>query len=220
MYSRLNDYFQQQKGVDFMEKTIDARGQACPRPLVMARDALKTLSSEDQLHVLVNDPVSAQNLEKMADQMNLPSKKVQQGTDYIVSMFVKKSFMVPQQEEIKCDLPVDVDRSFVVAVGSNIMGKGDEKLGAILIKGFIYSLTCLEKLPKSVIFYNSGVKLLAKGSESLADIKRLADAGVEILACGTCVEYYGLKKELGAGSIINMLEVVERQVRAAKVIRP
>lgn len=203
-----------------MEKTIDARGQACPKPLVMARDALKTMTSEDQLHVLVNDPVSAQNLEKMADQMNLPTKKVQQGTDYIVSMFMKKSFVMPQQEEVACDVPVDMDSSLVVAIGSNLMGQGDEKLGAILIKGFIYSLTCLQKLPKSIIFYNSGVKLLVEGSESLEDIKRLEDAGVEIAACGTCVEYYGLKKQLRAGKIINMLDVVEKQAHAAKVIRP
>ena len=64
-----------------MEKTIDARGQACPKPLVMARDTLKTLTQDDKLNVVVDNLVSAQNLEKMASQMNLPSQKVQQGTD-------------------------------------------------------------------------------------------------------------------------------------------
>ncbi len=203
-----------------MEKTIDARGQACPKPLVMARDMLKTLSGNDELHVLVDDPISAQNLEKMANQMNLPSRKVQKGSDYIVSLFVKKSFVMPQQEEIRYDVPENIDNSFVVAIGSNVMGKGDDKLGAILIKGFIYSLGCLNQLPRSVIFYNSGVKLLEKGSESIEDIKKLEDVGVEICACGTCVEYYGLKGKLATGKIINMLNVVEKQVNAAKVIRP
>ena len=167
-----------------MEKTIDARGQACPKPLVMARDTLKTLTQDDKLNVVVDNLVSAQNLEKMASQMNLPSQKVQQGTDYIVSLFVKKSMFIPQQEEIKCEVPTKTDNSFVVVVSSNVMGHGDDKLGSILIKGFIYSLTCLETLPKAVIFYNSGVKLAVEGSEVLEDLKTLADAGVEIVACG------------------------------------
>ena len=99
-----------------MEKTIDARGQACPKPLVMARDTLKTLTQDDKLNVVVDNLVSAQNLEKMASQMNLPSQKVQQGTDYIVSLFVKKSMFIPQQEEIKCEVPTKTDNSFVVVL--------------------------------------------------------------------------------------------------------
>ena len=182
-----------------MEKTIDARGQACPKPLVMARDTLKTLTQDDKLNVVVDNLVSAQNLEKMASQMNLPSQKVQQGTDYIVSLFVKKSMFIPQQEEIKCEVPTKTDNSFVVVVSSNVMGHGDDKLGSILIKGFIYSLTCLEVLE---------------------DLKTLADAGVEIVACGTCLEFYQLKEKLAVGKIVNMLDIVERQAKATKVVKP
>ena len=168
----------------------------------------------------VTNLVSAQNLEKMASQMNLPSQKVQQGTDYIVSLFVKKSMFIPQQEEIKCEVPTKTDNSFVVVVSSNVMGHGDDKLGSILIKGFIYSLTCLETLPKAVIFYNSGVKLAVEGSEVLEDLKTLADAGVEIVACGTCLEFYQLKEKLAVGKIVNMLDIVERQAKATKVVKP
>lgn len=203
-----------------MEKTIDARGQACPKPLVMARDTLKTLTPNDTLNVVVDNLVSAQNLEKMASQMNLPSQKIQKGTDYIVSLFVKKSMIIPQQEDINCDVPLKTESSFIVVVDSNVMGHGDEKLGNILIKGFIYSLTCLEVLPKTIIFYNSGVKLAVEGSEVLEDLQTLAKAGVEIVACGTCLEFYQLKEKLAVGKIVNMLDIVERQAKAAKVIKP
>lgn len=203
-----------------MEKTIDARGQACPKPLVMARDTLKTLTQDDTLNVVVDNLVSAQNLEKMASQMNLPSQKVQKGSDYIVSLFVQKSMYIPQQDEINCDVVEKTDGSTVVVINSCVMGHGDDKLGAILIKGFIYSLTCLERLPKSVIFYNSGVKLTVEGSESLEDLRTLAQAGVEIVACGTCLEFYQLKDKLAVGKIVNMLDIVERQTKAAKVIKP
>lgn len=202
-----------------MEKTIDARGQACPKPLVMARDVLKTLNKDDRLNIVVDNLISAQNLEKMAGQLNLPTKKVQQGSDYIVSMFLQKSFVVPQQEEITCDVENN-QADFVVVVSSDVMGSGDDKLGHILIKGFIYSLTNLDRLPNSVIFYNGGVKLLVEGSEVVEDLQRLQNAGVEILACGTCVEFYGLKDKLAIGQIVNMLTIVEKQAAAAKVIKP
>jgi selenium metabolism protein YedF len=127
---------------------------------------------------------------------------------------------IPQQEEIKCEVPTKTDNSFVVVVSSNVMGHGDDKLGSILIKGFIYSLTCLETLPKAVIFYNSGVKLAVEGSEVLEDLKTLADAGVEIVACGTCLEFYQLKEKLAVGKIVNMLDIVERQAKATKVVKP
>ena len=76
-----------------MEKTIDARGQTSVNQLVLAQNVLKTLSVDDKLNVVVDDITSAQNLEMMADEMNLPSQKIQQGTDYVVSLFVKKSFL-------------------------------------------------------------------------------------------------------------------------------
>lgn len=83
-----------------MEKVIDARGQACPKPLVMARDTLKTLTQDDTLKVVVDNIVSAQNLEKMANQMNLPSQKEQQGSDFVVSLFVKRSMIIPQKKRL------------------------------------------------------------------------------------------------------------------------
>lgn len=204
-----------------MEKTIDARGQVCPKPLVMARDTLKTLAKDDTLNVVVDNAISAQNLEKMAGQMDLESKKVQQGSDYIVSFFVNKSsFVIPQTEELNCHVPENVPGDTVVVINTDVMGKGDEKLGKILIRGFIYSLTCLANLPATIIFYNSGVKLTTQDSDVVEDLKKLAEAGVNIYVCGTCVEYYGLKDKIAVGTIVNMLKIVETQFAAARIIRP
>lgn len=204
-----------------MEKTIDARGQICPKPLVMARDTLKTLTKNDTLNVVVDNAISAQNLEKMAGQMELDSKKIQQGTDYIVSFFVNKaSFAIPQTEELNCNVPENIPGDTIIVINTDVMGKGDEKLGKILIRGFIYSLTCLDNLPATIILYNSGVKLAVNDSDVVEDLQKLAKAGVKILVCGTCVEFYGLKEKLAVGKIVNMLNIVETQMNAAKIIRP
>ncbi len=107
----------------------------------------------------------------------------------------------------------------VVVVASDKLGDGDEKLGRILIKGFIYALTEQKNLPQTVLFFNAGVKLAVEGSDSLADLKLLAAQGVEILLCGTCLNYYNLTEKIGVGSITNMYVIVEKISEASKVIR-
>ena len=203
-----------------MEKTIDARGQTSVNQLVLAQNVLKTLSVDDKLNVVVDDITSAQNLEMMADEMNLPSQKIQQGTDYVVSLFVKKSFFVPQQDEIKKAKPLKLKNSFIVLIDSNLMGNGDEKLGAVLMKSFIYTLATLEEMPTKIVLYNSGVKLAAEGSEVLVDLKRLQNGGAEIFVSSTSLEYYGLKDKLATGKPAGMADIVQIQLKAEKILRP
>lgn len=203
-----------------MEKTIDTRGQTRINPLVMAKDVLKTLSADDKLNVVVDNIVSAQDLEEMAQQMNLPSQKIQQGTDYVVSLFVKKSFFVPQHDEIKKDEPLKLKNSFIVVIGSDSMGQGSGELGGSLIKSFIYALTRLEDVPAKIIMYNSGVKLAVKGSEVLDDLKRLQNMGVEINVSDMSLDFYKLKDELAVGKTATMNDIVKMQAEARKIVKP
>ena len=99
------------------------------------------------------------------------------------------------------------------------MGKGDVELGRILMKGFIYTLSEIEELPKTILFYNEGVKLAIEGAESLQDLKSLEERGVEILSCGTCLNFYGITEKLRVGSVTNMYTILERQMKATRVIK-
>ena len=100
------------------------------------------------------------------------------------------------------------------------MGHGDDQLGKILIKSFIYSLTEQDVLPQYVLFYNGGIKLLLADSESVPDLKKLASLGVQILACGTCVDYYNVKGQLQVGEITNLYHILELMRAAQRVVRP
>lgn len=202
-----------------MEKTIDTRGKTYLNPLVAVKDVLKTLSVDDKLNVVVDNIVSAQDLEEMAEQMNLPSQKIQQGTDYVVSLFVKKSFFVPQYDEIKKDESLDLKNSFIVVIDSEFMGRGDDQLGTNLLKSFIYTLASSEELPTKIIMYNSGVKLAIDGSTVLADLKKLQSVGVEILVNDTSLEHYGLKDKLSVGKLISMADLIKVQVEAKNIIK-
>lgn len=109
-------------------------------------------------------------------------------------------------------------KGLVVTIGSNTMGAGDEGLGAILIKSFIYSLTELKTPPRAVLFFNSGVKLAAAGSNCIEDLKKLEAAGTTVASCGTCVDFFKLKDSMSAGAITGMPIIVQTMADAEKVI--
>ena len=108
---------------------------------------------------------------------------------------------------------------FRLTVGLGIIAILDE-LGKVLIKGFIFAVTQLDTLPKKMLFYNGGATLTAEGSDSLEDLKSLEAQGVEILTCGTCLDYYHLKEKLAVGSVTNMYAIVEAMAEAGRIIRP
>lgn len=111
------------------------------------------------------------------------------------------------------------DRSIVV-VSSAAMGTGNDELGKVLMKGFIYALSQLDTLPEKILFYNGGVTLTTEGSDSLEDLKEMEAQGVKIYSCGTCLNYYGLSEKLKVGEVTNMYSIVEAMAGASKIIKP
>lgn len=108
----------------------------------------------------------------------------------------------------------------VVVISSDKMGRGNDELGKVLIKGCIFAITQLDELPKKMIFYNGGAKITCEGSDSLEDLKNLESQGVEIVTCGTCLDYYGMKDKLAVGTVTNMYDIVESMNHAGKIVKP
>jgi selenium metabolism protein YedF len=106
----------------------------------------------------------------------------------------------------------------VLLISGDTMGRGDAELGEILIRSFLHTLGEVEPQPDTLIFLNSGVRLVAAGSPVLDDLRALRDRGVEILACGTCLGHYALKDRVAVGEISNMYAIAETLLRAGKVI--
>ena len=106
-----------------------------------------------------------------------------------------------------CELPATT--AAVIAVDSDAMGRGDAELGHILMKGLIYALAHQESVPKTMLFYNGGASLTCEGSESLEDIKELEARGTEILTCGTCLDFYGLREKLAVGGVTNLYAIAQ-----------
>ena len=114
----------------------------------------------------------------------------------------------------------DAREHTVIVISSRTMGSGDDALGAILMKGFLYAITQQETLPETILFYNGGAFLTTEGSASIEDLRSLEAQGVEILTCGTCLNHYGLADQLLVGDVTNMYVIAEKMTKAGKVIRP
>lgn len=197
--------------------TVNAMGDNCPIPVIKTKKAMQALTGPETIEVLVDNEVAVQNVTKMAESSGgqVHSEKLGEA-EYKVTISMQGT---PEVQEDTACIP-DAKGDLVVVVSSDRMGTGNDELGKVLIKGFIFAVTQLDTLPKAMLFYNGGVTLTTEGSPALEDLKSLEAQGVEIMSCGTCLDYYGLKDKLVVGNVTNMYNIVETQAKAAKVIKP
>ncbi len=198
-------------------ETIDAKGQACPMPVVRAKKALAEMG-EGQLEVLVDNKTAMHNLENLGKSLKLATQSEERGEAEFAVMFTKDAADA-QTEDCGCGELVPAGDK-VVVLSSDVMGSGDDELGATLMKAFVFALTQQDELPATIVAYNGGVKLTVEGSPVLDDLKKLAEAGVEIMSCGTCLNHYGISDKLAVGEVTNMYVIVEKQLNARVVVRP
>ena len=198
---------------------VNAMGDACPIPVVKTLHAMKELQGAGTVQTLVDNRVAVENLTRLAGSKGCTIETERLGEkEYRVTITVGEGAELPETADSICTVPA-ADNT-VVVVSADHMGEGDETLGKILLKGFLFALTQQEALPRTILFYNGGAFVTCEGSASLEDLQKLAEQGVEILTCGTCLNHYGLTEQLRVGGVTNMYVIVEKQMQATKVIRP
>jgi selenium metabolism protein YedF len=203
---------------------VNALGDTCPIPVVKAKNAIKELNGAGQVEVLVDNEIAVQNLTKMAEQKGYGIRSEKRSDREFAVLFTigekteTEAETAIVEETVTCQ--PDKRSKMVVVISSSQMGQGNDELGAVLMKGFIYALTQQEELPETILFYNGGASLTCEGSPALEDLKSMEAQGVEIMTCGTCLNYYGLTEKLSVGSVTNMYVIVEKLTQAGKVVRP
>ena len=199
---------------------VDAQGEQCPIPVVKATKALDAMQEPGTLEVHVDNGIAVQNLTRLATSRGLAvSAEKLSDRHFVVTMAVETIPEKPAAKEAPACAP-DRRGSLVVAVDTATMGRGDDTLGAKLMNGFLFAVSQLEELPKTILFYNGGAKITTGDGPAVEELKKMEAQGVEILTCGTCLDYYGLKDKLAVGSVTNMYTIVETMAAASKVIKP
>lgn len=186
-----------------MKKQIDARDLNCPQPVILTKKALDEID-EGEVITIVNSEVARENIERLADSMTCNVEVQEVGEDFHISILKEKRLGDARFENI-------ADKNgIIVLLGSDILGSGDKTLGRILMSAYLKTLTEVCPLPETIILMNSGVNLSIEGSNALESLQELEGMGVEILSCGTCLDYYGVKDKLAIGQVSNMYTIAEK----------
>ncbi|MDR3561001.1 MAG: sulfurtransferase-like selenium metabolism protein YedF [Negativicutes bacterium] len=195
-----------------MSTEVDARGMDCPQPVIATKRALDSLT-DGVMTTIVDNAVAKENVVKFAV-ANQCGVSVEEKNGHYYIRITKDASVVRPVDEPAPAAPGRV----VYLITNNTLGHGSEELGAILIKAFFVSLLECQPLPRALLFLNAGVQLTTEGSPVLSHLKLLADQGVEILSCGTCLDYFSLKERLAIGGVTNMYNIVALMSKAGQAI--
>lgn len=188
---------------------VDARGKLCPQPVIMTKKEVD--AGEREITVIVDNETARENVLKFGNKLQFTADEEEKGDG--IYIYLNKDGLSDCEavtEEAAADSlnKIKQDKKGYV-IGTDKLGKGSDDLGKILMKGFLYTLSETKPYPSFLIFLNSGVKLTTAGSESLEDLKKMEEAGVKIVSCGTCLDFFEIKDKLEVGKVSNMYEIVE-----------
>lgn len=198
-----------------MSIKIDARGLACPKPVINTKKELDKIE-EGIVVTTVDNETAKENVLKLAKSLNCEANIVDEKENFISIEIIKGQNILDKQDNVdkeECKL-----EDTCIFISSDKMGLGNDELGKVLIKGFIYTLTESKPYPKYVLLVNGGVTLSSENEETIENLKILENEGVEVLSCGTCLDYYNLKDKLQVGSVTNMYTIVETLKNASNTI--
>lgn len=195
-----------------MTEELDLRGLKCPEPAIRTGKALR---DAHELTVIVDDETAPQNISRGVKNRGYNIEIKRKGKDYYLHITKGEE---NREGEVELNLSGTAG-PIVVFFPADTIGRGDDELGRILMRSIIYSFTEVEPKPETIIFMNSGVKLAVEGSEVLEDLEKLRNSGVDLLVCGTCLDYYDLKDQLAIGEVSNAYTISEALLGAGNVVR-
>jgi len=192
-------------------KEIDCRGLACPAPVIATKKAIEEAAGAS-FRVLLDKGAARENVLRFCASKGI-SVIEKMGDDSTLLIF---SGSLENRLHGKND---DKQAAPVILIASDRLGAGSDELGRLLMKNFLIALLELHTQPEKILFINSGVLLTTEGSEVAEPLCKLENAGVEILSCGICLEYYGVTDKLAVGRTTNMYAIAESVLLSGNTIR-
>ena len=203
-------------------RIVDTRGQQCPAPIIATKKALNGARKDESFQVITDSRTSFDNLTRfLTDNKTKYSFEESNGV-FTLTVTKTTADTVSQEAEVYCnrEIPHFTQGNFVIALTSDKMGTGDDKLGSVLIINFIRAVKDLDHLPSKIIFYNSGVMLGTDDSPVIEHLREIEKMGVSLLLCATCVDFYSVTEKIHIGTLSNMYEIAQAMASASSVIKP
>lgn len=213
-----------------MKRSIDAKGLACPQPVIACRKAMME-PGLDEIEITVDNEPSRENVLRFLKFTGSAEPRVEsRGAVHTISAEVTAAMRekargnvpAPACDEEASEQPQEAPEkrfsSKTVFLSSDQIGRGDEALGRLLLRGFLHTIAELDRPPRTLVLMNSGVRLAAENKETIELLHKIESRGVEILVCGTCLDYFHLLEKLGVGRVSNLYEITERFLEKADVV--
>lgn len=193
---------------------VDARGLECPKPVILTKKALEE-NGGSVVTSIVDNATARENVLKYAKSRNMETTVMERDGIWYIDLYQNMTEAAMEAQPEKKPELLDL----VILIGSPHFGNGERELGEILMKGYMYTLTETKPYPKALLFVNSGVGLTLDDSPVLEHLRKLESVGVQILSCGTCLDYYKVKDRLAVGGVGNMYAIVELMNGARNSVR-
>lgn len=195
-----------------MTKNVDARNLPCPQPVMLAAEAL---NDSDEVVVIVSSTSGKENVSRFGKSQGCQVNVEQKPDGTYVTLKKEKVELTVAQPSIK----VNIEKHIVLFIGSDVIGRGDDhQLGSLLMQKFLHTVGGLPHKPETILMINNGVKLIADESPALGELKQLESQGIDILACGTCLQRFQLSDKVKVGKITDMYTIADVMFKAGKVV--
>ena len=191
-----------------MVERLDLRGQSCPVPVIETKRLIES-REVDEIEIIVDNATSCENVRRFLASAGFSVDSREKEGDFVV-------FGTCGGKEAK---ETPAEKKLVIFADSDTVGRGSDELGSVLMRSFLYTLKDIQPTPWRIIFMNAGVRLVTEDSPSIEVLRELEIAGAEILACGTCLDYFHLKDKVRAGRISNMYEILSSLAEATNIIK-
>ncbi len=217
-------------------KRIDTSGLSCPAPLIKMREGLNAAAPGEEVQIVIDNSTSLTNVKRYLTDNGLIFTVSEEEGKAVVTVSGGGRGLPAAEEVTVCPGTVEgrsersekgekgergeKRRMTVVAVGSELMGSGDEELGARLMVTFFRTLELITPQPAALVLYNSGVKLATDSSPVRQFIGGLEERGTAIYICSTCISHYGLREQITTGSFSDMFMIMTLLNDADHIIRP
>ncbi len=202
-----------------MAQTLDCRGLTCPQPVIKTKELISDQHPKEFV-VLVDNQAALENVSRFLGKNGYTVANAKEGDFWKISAQGSgKPVAEPKYAQKSCPSTNEAGKTLVL-ITTETLGRGDESLGAALMGNFLATLPELGPQLWRVVLLNGGVKLAVHEGKALDGLQALAEKGVSIYVCGTCLGHYGLLEQKKVGETTNMLDIVTSLSLADKVIRP